>query len=127
MQVYSSASIYDDPWSYCDTRHKIAGQWWGIPKLFDPSRTLKTEVVDDGPDRVVFKLQQEYTPKVLQTAKVANSLVTLSLVTENGQEVVKYHKDMWNEKDYSHSGLGKIFKTLNGDHLTKVTQPPKSL
>jgi hypothetical protein len=26
MQVYSSEAIYDDPWSYCDTRYKIAGQ-----------------------------------------------------------------------------------------------------
>jgi hypothetical protein len=28
-------------------------------------------------------------------------------------------QDMWNEKDYSHEGLGKIMKELNGDHLTK--------
>lgn len=47
-----------------------------------------------------------------------NSLVTLTL-DEQGK--VKYHKDMWNEKDYSHEGLGKIMKTLNGDHLTKVS------
>jgi hypothetical protein len=26
---------------------------------------------------------------------------------------------MWNEKDYSHEGLGKIMKELNGNHLTK--------
>jgi hypothetical protein len=26
---------------------------------------------------------------------------------------------MWNEQDYSHEGLGKIMKELNGDHLTK--------
>ena len=30
MQVYSEESIYDDPWSYCDTRYKIAGQWYGM-------------------------------------------------------------------------------------------------
>ncbi len=29
MQVYAEDSIYDDPWSYCDTRYKIAGQWYG--------------------------------------------------------------------------------------------------
>lgn len=40
---------------------------------------------------------------------------------------VVYHKDMWNEKDYSHEGLGKVFKTLNGDYLTGITRPPKSL
>ena len=29
MQVYAPEAIYDDPWSYCDTRYKIAGQWYG--------------------------------------------------------------------------------------------------
>ena len=29
MQVYDGKAIYDDPWSYCDTRYKIAGQWFG--------------------------------------------------------------------------------------------------
>ena len=29
MQVYAAESMYDDPWSYCDTRYKIAGQWYG--------------------------------------------------------------------------------------------------
>ena len=30
MQVYAESAIYDDPWSYCDTRYKIAGQWYGM-------------------------------------------------------------------------------------------------
>ncbi len=29
MQVYAEKAIYDDPWSYCDTRYKMAGQWYG--------------------------------------------------------------------------------------------------
>ena len=29
MMVYAEKAIYDDPWSYCDTRYKIAGQWYG--------------------------------------------------------------------------------------------------
>lgn len=45
--------------------------------------------------------------------------VLLMLFTDEHQKVI-YHKDMWNEKDYSHAGLGKVLKTLNGDHLTKV-------
>jgi hypothetical protein len=64
---------------------------------------------------IVFKLQQEYTPKLLPKGKAVNSLVSLAL---DGQDKVVYHKDMWNEKDYSHEGLGKAFKTLNGDSLT---------
>jgi hypothetical protein len=29
MMVYAEEAVYDDPWSYCDTRYKIAGQWYG--------------------------------------------------------------------------------------------------
>ena len=29
MQVYAEKAIYDDPWSYFDTRYKIARQWYG--------------------------------------------------------------------------------------------------
>ena len=29
MKVYAEQAIYDDPWSFCDTRYKIAGQWYG--------------------------------------------------------------------------------------------------
>ena len=33
MKVYADEAVYDDPWSYCDTRYKIAGQWYGMWKL----------------------------------------------------------------------------------------------
>merc|ERR1711981_80651 len=124
MDVYAEEAVYDDPWSYCDTRYKVAGQWWGIPKVMAKSQTLKTEVVSSKPDEIIFKLQQEYTPRVLHITKAVNSLVTLTL-DEQGK--VRYHKDMWNENDYSHEGFGKVMKELNGDHLTKITQPPGSL
>ncbi|KAF2140346.1 uncharacterized protein K452DRAFT_274051 [Aplosporella prunicola CBS 121167] len=124
MHVYAAEAVYDDPWSYCDTRYKIAGQWYGIPKVMASSKTLKTEVVKSTPSELIFKLQQEYTPRVLHISKTVNSLVSLGL-DEQGK--VRYHKDMWNEKDYSHEGLGRIMKELNGDHLTKITQPPESL
>jgi hypothetical protein len=88
------------------------------------SQTLKTEVVSSKSDEIIFKLQQEYTPRALHISKVVNSLVTLTLDAEGK---IRYHKDMWNEKDYSHEGLGKVMKESNGDHLTKITQPPKDL
>jgi hypothetical protein len=113
----------------------------GIPKIMKSTRTIKTQVVSSKPDEIIFKLQQEYTPKPMPIAKKVNSLVTLTL---DGDGKVRYHKvrykmelrwvvandtlqDMWNEKDYSHEGLGKIMKELNGDHLTKITQPPEDL
>ena len=41
MQVYAQEAIYDDPWSYCDTRYKIAGQWYGeCPYASSLSATL---------------------------------------------------------------------------------------
>jgi hypothetical protein len=33
MHVYAEKAIYDDPWSYCDTEYKIAGQWYGMLTL----------------------------------------------------------------------------------------------
>ncbi|KAF8855737.1 hypothetical protein BDZ45DRAFT_804757 [Acephala macrosclerotiorum] len=115
MQVYAEKAIYDDPWSYCDTRYKIAGQWYGIPKIIATSGTLATEVVSSASDEIVFKLRQEYKPKLSTASKAVNSLVSLKLEKdERGMERVVYHKDMWNEKDYGHEGLKKVFKTLNG-------------
>lgn len=97
----------------------------GIPKVFK-SNTLATEVVQSTPTTLAFKLRQHYSPKLTPSSfsKIVDSLVTLTL-DEHGK--VKYHKDMWNQKDYSHEGLRKLMKTMNGDHLTKITQPPKTL
>lgn len=39
MMVYAEEAIYDDPWSYCDTRYKIAGQWYGMC-LMNPKSSL---------------------------------------------------------------------------------------
>lgn len=36
MRVYAEKAVYDDPWSYCDTRYKIAGQWYGASHLTPP-------------------------------------------------------------------------------------------
>ena len=124
MLVYAEKAIYDDPLSYCDTRYKIAGQWYGLPKMFSKLETKKVEVVKDTPTEIVFKQRHAYTMRGLNATKEVDSLVSLGL-DEEGR--VRYHKDMWNEEDYSHSGIGKLIKNLNGDHLTKVTQPPESL
>ena len=29
MRVYAAEAVYDDPFTFCDTRYKIAGQWYG--------------------------------------------------------------------------------------------------
>jgi hypothetical protein len=93
-------------------------------QIFSKSQTIKTEVVSDQPNEIVFKLRHEYTVKGIGASKQVDILVSLGL-DDKGR--VKYHKDMWNEKDYSHKGLGKIFKKLSGDHMPKITKPPKTL
>ncbi|KAI9151426.1 hypothetical protein HJFPF1_08628 [Paramyrothecium foliicola] len=131
MGVYAEKAVYDDPFSYCDTsralRYKIAGQWYGIPKLFSKSETLATEVVSSTDDELVWKQRQRYTFAGIHTPKSVDSLVSLKLENQQGDEKVVYHKDMWNEKDYSHEGFGALFKKLNGDYLTHITQPPDSI
>ena len=96
----------------------------GIPKIMALSRTHKTQILSSTQDSLIFKLQQEYKPKGSPAGKKVNSLVTLTL-DEEGK--VRYHKDMWNEKDYSHGGVGMLLKRWNGDYLTGVTRPPKEL
>ncbi len=88
------------------------------------SRTLATEIVLSNPTTLSFKMKQEYKPRLSPSSKEVNSLITLTL-DEEGK--VKYHKDQWNEKDYSHEGVGMWFKKMNGDHLTKITRPPGDL
>ncbi len=91
------------------------------------SHTLATEVVSSTDKEIVFKLRQEYRPKLMPAEKAVSSLVSLALERVDGGEKVVYHRDMWNEKEYSHERLGKVLKILNGDNLTKVPQPPESL
>lgn len=40
MKVYAEKAVYDDPWSFCDTRYKIAGQWYGVFFLPSPPSIL---------------------------------------------------------------------------------------
>lgn len=37
MKVYAEKAVYDDPWSFCDTRYKIAGQWYGMLVIHAPA------------------------------------------------------------------------------------------
>lgn len=143
MRVYAKQAVYDDVWSYCDTRYKIAGQWYGIPAVMKSSVTQAVEVVSSTPvpgegqtqqpGAIVFKMKQAWTPKLLRKTFEVHHFVTLSLEKaadtdgEGPRERVKYHKDQWNGKDYSHEGLGKVMKTLNGDYATIGTRPPKDL
>ncbi|KAL4957500.1 hypothetical protein BDW69DRAFT_156190 [Aspergillus filifer] len=127
MDVYAEQAVYDDPFSYCDTRHKIAGQWYGVPKLFAKSETLVTEVTSSSEHELVWKQRRRYTFAGIHVAKTADSLVSLKLEGAEPNEKVVYHKDMWNGKDYDHEGLGALIKKVHGDKLTHVTKPPEEV
>jgi hypothetical protein len=79
MSVYAEKAIYDDPLSYCDTRYKIAGQWYGLSKIFSKLETKKLEVVRDSPTEIVWKQRQAYTLKGVHASKEVDSLVSLGL------------------------------------------------
>jgi hypothetical protein len=141
MLVYAEEAIYDDPWSFCDTRRKIAAQMMGIPIVMSSCPVTAYEILEDDENHIVYKKQQDFTPRGLGWVggtKTVVSLVTLSLEpgsgpgdgTGSGQEwkgKVKYLKEMWNEKDYSHEGLGKAMKTLQSDLLPGLLRPDKEL
>ena len=126
----------------CDTRYKVAGQWWGVPAVMKSTTTTAVEVVSstpipesatEKPGAIVFKMKRAWTPRLSPKTFDVNHFVTLTLaraVEEDGpgpSERIKYHKDQWNQKDYDHGGLGKIMKTINGDFATIATRPPKDL
>lgn len=58
--------------------YKIAGQWCGIPKLFNPSKTSMTQVVSDSHTEIIFEMRQHYTPKTLKVSIIVDCLVSLS-------------------------------------------------
>jgi hypothetical protein len=88
------------------------------------SQTEGTQILTNNDSELTFLLRQKYTAKPLSTIKVVDSLISLGL---DEQDKVRYHKDQWNEQDYSHQGIGKWLKTLHGDHLPKVTDVPESI
>jgi hypothetical protein len=84
---YASRSIYDDPLSFCDTRRKIAAQWYALHKCFSNVQVKEYEVVHSGknPDlvclpllvdgsklglQIIVKLKTDYTMPLLGTKTV---------------------------------------------------------
>lgn len=111
LRRYALRAIYDDPFSYCDTRYKIAGQWYGLPKLFSNCETEAYEVVKNEPSEMLVKLRQRYTLRGLGLGKTVDSLVALVMDSDGN---VKYHKDLWGKDELSKSGIGAGLRTANG-------------
>ena len=52
------AMVYDDQFVYANDRYKMAGQWFGLPKLFPKSENLGYEIVRNDDTLIQFKNKQ---------------------------------------------------------------------
>ncbi|KAF5864636.1 hypothetical protein ETB97_007194 [Aspergillus alliaceus] len=115
MKVYGEQAMYDDPFSYCDTRcvrSPDSGKGFRncspSPKLWLRRSRRRLSTSWCGRQR------QRYTFAGIHVAKSADSLISLTLEGNEPNEKVLYHKDMWNSRDCSHDGLEARIKKLNG-------------
>ncbi|GAA5986160.1 hypothetical protein JCM11641_004731 [Rhodosporidiobolus odoratus] len=122
---YAKESVYDDPLSYCKNREEIAGQWYGLPKTFKECKVLAHEVIVNDSDKIIIRLKAQYSGS--WGTKVVTSVVVLVLAEEGGETKIKYHKDLWDEDDYEHSGFGHAFKQFNAKVVPHVIDLPDSL
>lgn len=118
---YTPDAIYDDELSYANDGHKIAGQWFALPKLFSSGESLRHEVITNDENLIQFRNEQQWTLRGLQKSITMRHLISLSLDPKSDKDFiqVKYHKDQANEKDYTHSGLGFNFRQWQADNVAK--------
>ncbi|KAK9900342.1 hypothetical protein P389DRAFT_192614 [Cystobasidium minutum MCA 4210] len=123
---YAKESIYDDIMSFADTRRKIAAQFYALPKCFSKVEVLEYEVAENHDNLTCLKLRTAYTEPLVGTKEIKH-LVSLAYDPKSPTALVRYHKDQWNEKDYSHQGLRAILKKLNGELVPILMKLPDSL
>ncbi|KAJ8461812.1 hypothetical protein ONZ45_g18165 [Pleurotus djamor] len=116
VKRYTPDCVYDDQFVY-----KMAGQWFGLPKLFNKSENVGYQVVKNDPELIQFYNEQTWTFRGIPKSTTINALVSLSLdpkTKDSEFPQIKYHKDQANEKDYSHKGIGFYFKKWQADHVS---------
>ncbi|GAA6055202.1 hypothetical protein JCM3770_000708 [Rhodotorula araucariae] len=123
--TYARESVYDDPLSYCKNREEISGQWYGLPKTFKECKVLAHEVVHNDDKQIAMRLKTRYIGSWGQ--KDVTSVVALVLNEEDGGLKIKYHKDLWDQDDYDHSGFGHEFKKMNAKAVPYILDLPQSL
>ncbi|RSH91797.1 hypothetical protein EHS25_009167 [Saitozyma podzolica] len=119
---YARACVYDDQFVYANDRYKMAGQWFGLPKLFPASENLGYEIVKNDDTLIQFKNKQRWSFHLIPKKATINALVSLVLdpATKDSEfPLILYHKDQANEKDYSHEGFGFSFKKTQADIVAK--------
>lgn len=119
---YAPACVYDDQFVYANDRYKMAGQWFGLPKLFPASENLGYEIVKNDDTLIQFKNKQRWSFHLIPKKATINALVSIVLdpaTKDSDFPLILYHKDQANEKDYSHEGFGFSFKKTQADMVSK--------
>jgi len=117
---YAPACVYDDQFVYANDRYKMAGQWFGLPKLFPKSQNEGYEIIKNDDTLIQFKNKQTWWFHGTSKTATINALVSIVLdpaTKDSDFPLVLYHKDQANEKDYSHEGFGFKFKKFQADHV----------
>lgn len=120
---YAPACVYDDQFVYANDRYKMAGQWFGLPKLFPKSVNEGYEIVRNDDTLIQFKNKQTWGFHLVSKEATINALVSLVLdpaTKDSDFPLILYHKDQANEKDYSHEGFGFSFKKTQADVVMKL-------
>jgi hypothetical protein len=129
VKRYTPDCVYDDQFVYANDRYKMACQWFALPKLFKSSINESYEVVKNEPQLLQFKNEQSWTFRLIPKTATITGLVTLSLDPDTADSdfpLIKYHKDQANEKDYTHRGIGFMFKKWQADNVPKYMNSPEA-
>ncbi|WVQ67099.1 uncharacterized protein L199_005293 [Kwoniella botswanensis] len=120
---YAPACVYDDQFVYANDRYKMAGQWFGLPKLFPKSENVAYEIVKNEDTLIQFRNKQTWHFHLIPKTATINALVSIVLdpaTKDSDFPLILYHKDQANEKDYSHEGFGFSFKKTQADMVSKL-------
>ncbi|KJZ75332.1 hypothetical protein HIM_05258 [Hirsutella minnesotensis 3608] len=120
VERYTPDCVYDDLFGYANDRHKVAAQWFALPKMFKSSENMGYEITKNEDQLIQFKSEQKWTFRLVPISKTIKSLISLSLEPESAgsdSPRIIYHKDQANDKDYSHEGLGFRLKKWQADNL----------
>lgn len=107
------ACVYDDQFVYANgespwlspsepdntditaDRYKMAGQWFGLPKLFPASENLGYEIVRNDDTLIQFKNKQRWSFHLIPKKATINALVSLELdpaTKDSDFPLILYHK-----------------------------------
>ncbi len=58
VRRYTADCVYNDQFVYANDRHKMAGQWFALPKLFKSAQSQGYQVVTNDRDLIQFRHEE---------------------------------------------------------------------